>query len=107
MIIIYQWLTPSRTCKGGSGRDQFWGFAMVLFLDLIKSYDPGNMSQEDTQSLRNDIKYVGIKPGEDLKNMLQSAGFDIRPLKIPQPKQSSQEHAISNDLKQNIDDFAE
>jgi len=30
MIIIYQWLTPSRTCKGGSGRDQFWGFAMVL-----------------------------------------------------------------------------
>jgi len=33
MIIIYQWLTPSRTCKGGSGRDQFWGFAMVLFIN--------------------------------------------------------------------------
>jgi len=35
MIIIYQWLTPSRTCKGGSGRDQFWGFAMVLILLMI------------------------------------------------------------------------
>jgi len=38
MIIIYQWLTPSRTCKGGSGRDQFWGFAMVLLFFYLEIF---------------------------------------------------------------------
>jgi len=45
MIIIYQWLTPSRTCKGGSGMDQFWGFAMVL--DYIANYIHGGIHRMD------------------------------------------------------------
>ncbi len=47
------------------------------FADIIEKYDSANMTKEDTESLRSELKDAGIKPGEDLKNMMQEAGFDM------------------------------
>jgi len=61
MIIIYQWLTPSRTCKGVSGRDQFWGFAMVLYFDLMilisLTYNDNNIPKSEFGNEEGSVEF--------------------------------------------------
>jgi len=43
--------------------------------DLLGKFDPDKMDETQTKTMMNDIKSLGIKPGEDLKNALQAKGF--------------------------------
>lgn len=50
--------------------------------DIISQYDPENMSQDDVKSMFDEIKKLGIGPSEDLKSILDTAGF--KPPEKPQ-----------------------
>lgn len=47
--------------------------------EIISKYDPQNMTQEDQMSMRQEFREAGIHPGEDLKNILEEAGFEVKP----------------------------
>lgn len=44
--------------------------------DILKDYDPNNLSQSDIEAIRQKIQATGIKPGPALAKALQAAGFD-------------------------------
>lgn len=48
---------------------------------LLEQYDTENLTEEDTKSLFEEIKALGVKPGEDLKTMMDEAG--VKPPKPP------------------------
>lgn len=52
------------------------------FSEIVANYDPKNMSESDKAALRDDLKAAGLRPGEDMKNMMEQAGFQVGP---PQP----------------------
>lgn len=47
--------------------------------EILARYDPENMTADSTRAMREDIKEAGIRPGEDLKNALEEAGFEVGP----------------------------
>lgn len=49
------------------------------FAEIIASYDTANMSDEDMMSLRQELSAEGIKPGEDLKGLMETAGVKGTP----------------------------
>lgn len=47
--------------------------------DILSNYDVENMTDEDKQSLMEEIRDAGIKPGDDLKTALEDAGVEMAP----------------------------
>lgn len=47
--------------------------------DILANYDPENMTAEDTQTMRDEIREAGIRPGKELRTTLQEAGFEVGP----------------------------
>lgn len=47
--------------------------------EILSKYDSENASDEDMQSMMEEIKKAGIRPGEDLKNAVEGAGFQMKP----------------------------
>lgn len=76
---------------------------------LLEQYDTENMTEEDTQSLFEEIKSLGVKPGEDLKTMMEDAG--VKPPKPPQgggkPPQggSSKEVSTKDNMPSYLSEF--
>ncbi len=49
---------------------------------LLEQFDTKELSEDDTKSLFEQIKSLGVKPGDDLKSLMEDAG--IKPQKPPQ-----------------------
>ncbi len=49
------------------------------FLDILKNYDPQNMTARDRENLRSETRAAGIMPGEEMKTILEEAGFRAGP----------------------------
>ncbi|MCB0210527.1 MAG: hypothetical protein KDJ52_14410 [Anaerolineae bacterium] len=47
--------------------------------DILSKYDAKDISEDDRRAMLNEIKDAGIRPGEDLKNALEDAGFKVKP----------------------------
>ncbi len=44
---------------------------------ILASYDSTNMSDADVESMKAEFKDAGIKPSEDLKGIMEEAGFEV------------------------------
>ena len=47
--------------------------------EILSKYDADNMTAADVQSMHDDIRNAGIRPGEELKTILEDAGFQVGP----------------------------
>ncbi|MCB0196117.1 MAG: hypothetical protein KDJ65_29470 [Anaerolineae bacterium] len=47
--------------------------------DILAKYDAENISEDDRRAMLSDLRDAGIRPGEDLKNALEEAGFEVKP----------------------------
>lgn len=45
--------------------------------EIISKYDPENMTEEDHKAMVEEFMEAGIKPSGELRDMLESAGFEI------------------------------
>jgi hypothetical protein len=57
--------------------------------EIISQYDPDNMTEEDRMSMMEELREAGIHPGEDMKNILEEAGFDMKPPEGKRPPMMS------------------
>ena len=46
--------------------------------EIIAQYDPESLTREDATSMMDQIQEAGIHPGEDMKNILEEAGFEVQ-----------------------------
>lgn len=65
---------------------------------LLEQYDTENLSEDDTNTLFDQIKSLGVKPGDDLKTLMEDAG--VKPPKPPEgggrpPKGESSTETVS------------
>lgn len=44
---------------------------------ILASYDSASMSEADVEAMRAEFKDAGIKPSEDLKGIMEEAGFEV------------------------------
>lgn len=44
--------------------------------DILSKYDPDNLSDEDVESIKEELKEAGVRPSPGLKSALEEAGFD-------------------------------
>ncbi|MCW8850292.1 MAG: hypothetical protein OQJ81_09980 [Melioribacteraceae bacterium] len=44
---------------------------------ILSNYDSSNMTTENVESLKAEFNEAGIKPSEDLKGILEEAGFEV------------------------------
>lgn len=44
--------------------------------DILSQYDPEDLSDEDVQSIKDQLKEAGVRPSPELKSALEGAGFD-------------------------------
>ena len=47
--------------------------------EIAAKYDPESMTREDVASMMAEIQEAGIRPGEDMKSILEEAGFELQP----------------------------
>jgi len=47
--------------------------------EILSKYDAGNMTEKDIRAMRDDIKNADIRPGEELKTILEDSGFQVGP----------------------------
>lgn len=73
--------------------------------ELITKYDSSNMNPDSMKSLMEEIKALGVKPGEDLKNIMDSAGF--KPPQAPKEGMGRPQKSRSglNELPDFLKDF--
>ncbi len=75
--------------------------------DLLSQYDDvSSISDDEKETLMENIKDLGVKPGDDLKNIMESAGFE--PPKPPEggmPPQSSDSTSSTEELPSFLSDF--
>ena len=51
---------------------------------ILASYDSTNMSEADVESMKAEFKDAGIRPSEDLKGIMEEAGFEVPERSGPQ-----------------------
>lgn len=51
---------------------------------ILSNYDSSNMTTENVESLKAEFNQAGIKPSEDLKGMMEEAGFKVPERSGPQ-----------------------
>ncbi len=44
--------------------------------EIISNYDSGNMTENDWKNMMEEIKSSGVGPGEDMKQIMEEAGFE-------------------------------
>ncbi len=49
----------------------------TTFSEIISQYNTDDMSDSDMKSLLEEIKSAGIKPGEDLKSLMETSGLEV------------------------------
>jgi hypothetical protein len=75
------------------------------FSEIIANYDSENMTKEDMESLRSELETAGIKPGDDLKELMEGAGF--KPPQKPQGGMPPREAGTNSGIPDYMQDFAE
>ena len=77
--------------------------------EILARYDPENMTEEDMRSMLEEIRAAGIRPGEDLKNSLESAGFELPrpPAGGPPPMPPGDASGVQSQQPQFLLDFIE
>jgi hypothetical protein len=76
--------------------------------EILSKYDAEDMTEEDMQSMMDEIKDAGIRPGEDLKDALEEAGFEMKPPSgppPPPPPQTEDTESTSTETPQYLLDF--
>ena len=63
--------------------------------EIISNYDPKNMSEDDWKIMMDEIKSSGIGPGEDMKQIMEDAGFD-KPMGMKPPEMPPQKPNVDN-----------
>lgn len=63
--------------------------------EIISNYDPKNMSEDDWKIMLDEIKSSGIGPGEDMKQIMEDAGFD-KPMGMKPPEMPPQKPNVDN-----------
>jgi hypothetical protein len=72
--------------------------------DLLSQYDDvSTLSDDEKQTLMDKIKDMGIKPGDDLKNIMDSAGFE--PPKPPEGGMKDANSSSSTDSTKELPSF--
>ncbi|MCB0748042.1 MAG: hypothetical protein KDC90_11325 [Ignavibacteriae bacterium] len=51
---------------------------------ILSNYDSSNMTTENVESLKAEFNEAGIRPSEDLKGMMEEAGFEVPERSGPQ-----------------------
>ena len=51
---------------------------------ILSNYDSSNMTKQNVESLKAEFKEAGIKPSEDLKGIMEEAGFEVPERSGPQ-----------------------
>ena len=51
---------------------------------ILSNYDSSKMTKGDFESMRSEFNEAGIKPSEDLKGMMEEAGFEVPERSGPQ-----------------------
>jgi hypothetical protein len=75
--------------------------------EIISKYDPQKMTDDDNSQMREELRAEGIKPGEDLNNLLTQAGFRAGNNQRPETQSPSPNVNMSNELQNTINGFAE
>jgi hypothetical protein len=44
--------------------------------DILSKYDPENLSEEDVEAIKDELKEAGVRPSAELKAAIEEAGFD-------------------------------
>ena len=57
--------------------------------NILSNYDSANMTKTDYESLKVEFADAGIKPSEDLKGILEEAGFEVPERPGPQGAKGS------------------
>ena len=47
--------------------------------EILSNYDAENMTATDVQSMWDEIRSAGIRPGEELKSILEDSDFEVEP----------------------------
>lgn len=69
--------------------------------DIISKYDPSNMSKEDVKSMFDEIKALGIGQSDEVKSILDEAGFE--PPEKPQGPPPSENSKTQNEPQYVLD----
>ena len=77
---------------------------------IISKYNTEEMSEEDTQSLLEEIQAPGVKPGDDLMGILEESGVEMPepPQKgsmPPTPEDESKEITTNEDMPSYLNEF--
>lgn len=77
---------------------------------IISKYNTEEMSEEDTQSLLEEIQATGVKPGDDLMGILEESGVEMPepPQKgsMPPPQEDeSKEITTNEDMPSYLNEF--
>ena len=76
--------------------------------DILKQYDPNNLSAADAQKIFKALKDAGITPGKDLRDTIKSAGFNLHQLRTlanngtEAAQASSQGATLTDDQKKTV-----
>jgi hypothetical protein len=75
------------------------------FQAILEKYDASSMSKEDKKSMFEEIRETGIRPNREMKEMLESAGFE--PPARPQgpPPQDPSTPGRSGEMPDFLQDF--
>jgi Ca2+-binding EF-hand superfamily protein len=52
--------------------------------EIISQYDPSNMTESDKKSMMGEIKNLGIGPSDEVKEIMDSAGFKPSEMRPPE-----------------------
>ncbi len=55
-----------------------------MVIDILSNYDSSKMTKADYESLKAEFDNAGIKPSEDLKGIMEEAGFEVPERPEPQ-----------------------
>ena len=75
--------------------------------EIIGQYDPDNMTADKDKQMRAELRDAGIQPGNDLKNLLTQAGFQVGPPEARTDQRMGPPADMSPEMQNTINNFAE
>lgn len=75
--------------------------------EIIGQYDPEKMTADKDKQMRAELRDAGIQPGEDLKNLLTEAGFQVGPPEGRKTQEMRPPMNLSPELQNTINNFTE
>lgn len=73
--------------------------------EILSNYDPTNMTEDDKKTLMDELKSSGIKPSEEVKSIIEDAGFDMEPPQGPPPSDGENQVSRPGFIQEAIDKY--